>query len=432
MSETQDLKSLIEAQGKGFETFKSTLDELKGKIDVIDQDKISKIEKSIDDAVEAKTAIEKRLDAEQKEREDLELRLSRLGKKGDEGKAELELKDFNNRLPSSSHLDQEAYDAYKSTFGRALRVSDRQLSPEEAKAMSVGTDSDGGYLVPADDSGRIVRKIYETSDFRSICNVTTISTDKLEGVEDLDEAGAGWVGETAARPDTTTPEVGKYSIETFEMYAQPKTTQKLLDDAAVDVEAWLSGKVSDRFARLENASFAVGNGVGKPKGFASYATATDTGSGVTWGKIGFVKSGASGAFASADPADKVFDLIGLVKNQYLAGSRFVTKRAVITAMRKFKSDDGHYLWQPSLVLGNPETFAGYPITRAEDIPDLGASSLSLWFGNFAEAYQIVDRIGERVLRDPYTDKPYIRFYTTRRVGGGVVNFEAIKCMKFAS
>ena len=205
----------------------------------------------------------------------------------------------------------------------------------------------------------------------------------------------------------------------------------LLDDAAVDIEAWLSGKVGNKFGRFENAEFVAG-ATGKIRGFTSYSTAADSGAGVTWGSIGYVASGASADFASSNPADKIHDLIGAVKDAYLANSRFVTRRSVVTKIRKFKDGMGNYLWQPSFVLGVPETIMGYPLTRAEDMPALAANSLSLAFGDFKEGYQIVDRQGIRVLRDPYTSKPFIKFYTTKRTGGGVVNYEAIKLMKFAT
>lgn len=430
---SDEIKNLIKDQGEAFDAFKKTVEEVKANGDTVAREKLEKIEKSLDDAIEAKTALEAKQksdqDAMKKEIEDLELRLSRKGG-GGSSDTEAERKAFNVLLDRSAQLDEAGYDGYKSAFGRALRMNPAALSADEQKAMSVGTDSEGGYLVPTDTSGRIVKKVFETSNIRQIASVQQIGTDKLEGIEDLEEAAAGWVGETSSRTDTANPGVGKYSIEAFEMYAQPKITQKLLDDASVDVEAWLADKVSDKMSRVENDAFVNGNGVGKPKGFANYATAADTGSGVTWGKIGVTNSGASAAFASSDSADAIFTLMGLLKDAYLPGARFVTRRSVITAMRKFKSDDGHYLWQPSLVAGNPETFAGYPISRAEDIPTLAANSLSLWFGNFATAYQIVDRTGIRVLRDPFTDKPYVKFYTTKRTGGGVVNFEAIKAMKF--
>jgi HK97 family phage major capsid protein len=431
--EMTEIKSLIEDQGKAFSAFKETLDEMKGK-DAVTEEKMARIEKSLDDAVEAKAALEKRIETERKEREDLELRLSKKGNSAQGEKIAKELLEFKSALPKGAEIDEEGYAAYKSAFGAFLRKNDKLLTQEQTKAMSVGSDPDGGYLVTPDTSGRIVTKVYETSPMRQLANVVSISTDKLEGIEDLDEAAAGWVGETGTRADTDTPDLGKYSIEVFEVYAQPKATQKLLDDASVDIEAWLAGKVADKLARVENAAFVTGNGVGKPRGLTSYTTAADSGAGVTWGQIGHVVSGASGAFNSTGKTavNTLFDLVGTLKNEYLGNAQWFTNRGVITAMRKLKDDQGGLYWQPSLQMGQPEMFMGYPITRGEDAPALASDSLSLWFGDFRTAYTIVDRTGIRVLRDPYTSKPYVKFYTTKRVGGGVVNFEAIKVMKFGS
>ncbi len=434
-----EFKGLLDKQGEAFEAFKATHEELK-KNDTLTADKLIKIEASLDKAVEAKAAIESALAAEKKEREELELKFNRLNikKDGEAGKRELEVKSLNIILEAHAAekkerfepLDEKGYEAYLAAHSRYLRKGDRLLSSEEMKTLSVGSDPDGGYFVTPDTTGRIVKKVYETSPIRQIASVQMISTDALEGIEDLGEAGAGYAGEQAQGSDTTTPQVGKWRIPVYWIDTEPKTTQQLLDDASVDIEAWLSGKVSDKFARFENSEFVVGSS--KIRGFTSYTTALDSGSGVTWGTIGHVMSGASADFAATAsfPADKVFDLIGMVKQAYLPNSRFVTRRSVITKMRKFKDTTGQFLWQPSLVLGNPESFAGYPITRAEDMPTLAADSLSLAFGDFGAAYQIVDRQGIRVLRDNLTSKPYVKFYTTKRVGGGVVNFEAIKVMKF--
>ncbi|MEM6907181.1 MAG: phage major capsid protein [Pseudomonadota bacterium] len=420
------------------------IEELKkrGSNDPILLEKLGKLQADVDKAVEAKSAIEASIEAEKKEREDLELRLQRLNIKGDgdAAKAELELKEINlamaalaaDRRRDFTPLDQKGLQEYRAAAQKQLRYGDKELTADEAKAMSVGADADGGYLVTPDTSGRMVKKIFETSDIRRIAGAQTISTDKLEGSEDLDEADAGWVGETESRSDTDTPDLGNWSIQVFEMYAQPKATQNLLDDASVNVENWLGDKVGQRFGRIENRAFVNGNGIRKPRGFASYSTEADDGSGVDWGKIGHVVSGANGAFPSSKPADRIHDLVGLLKADYLQGANFVTKRRIITMIRKFKTDDGHYLWQPSLVLGTPEQLAGYPIVRAEDLEDPAAGSLSLYFGNFQEGYQIVDRQGTRVLRDPFTDKPFVKFYSTRRTGGDVVNFEALKAMKFTA
>jgi HK97 family phage major capsid protein len=265
---------------------------------------------------------------------------------------------------------------------------------------------------------------------RQFASQQTISTDALEGIEDLNEAGAGYAGERSQGSDSTTPDVGKWRIPVFWIDTEPKATQQILDDASVDIEAWLSGKVGDKFARFENAEFVTGSS--KIRGITSYTTAADSGSGVTWGQIGHVVSGLSADFlADANkPVDKLFDLMGTLKDAYLPNARWFTRRSVITKMRKFKDTTNQYLWQPSLLVGQPETFAGYPMARMEDMPALAADSLSLGFGDLRAAYQIVDRQGIRVLRDPFTAKPYVKFYTTKRTGGGVVNFEAVKLMKF--
>lgn len=440
-----EIKTLLDKQGEAFEAFKSTLEtEMKGKLakdDPLVTEKLSKIEKSLDTMVEAKTAIEASLAAEKKEREDLEARLNRNGIKatGEEAaKRELELKEFNILLASNAAdrkrqvtpLDEKGYEEYRAAQDRFLREAKENLTAEEIKTLSVGSDPDGGYFVTPDTGGRIVKKVYETSPIRQIASQQTISTDALEGVEDLDEAGAGYAGEKTLSGDQKTPQVGKWRIPVFWIDTEPKTTQQLLDDSAVDIEAWLSGKVSDKFARFENREFVTG--AAKIRGFTSYATAADDGSGVAWGTIGHVISGANGDFGSSNPADKIFDLTGALKDAYLANARFVTRRSVVTKIRKFKDGQGNYLWQPSFVLGQPEAIAGYPVTRAEDMPALSTGSLSLAFGDFAQAYQIVDRQGVRVLRDNLTSKPYVKFYTTKRVGGGMLNYEALKLMKFSA
>jgi HK97 family phage major capsid protein len=306
------------------------------------------------------------------------------------------------------------------------------LNGEERKALQAGVDSDGGYLMPTPAVGRIVKKVYETSPMRQIASVQMISGDALEGINDLDEASSGWVAETGARAETNTPQVGKYRIEAHEQYAAPKATQKLLDDGAVDVEAWLAGKVADKFSRVENAAFITGDGIGKPRGLTTYVTAA-TGDGArAWGQLEHVATGQAADFPAANPGDKLFDLIGAMKPAYLQNASFLTTREVITKVRKFKeANTNAYMWQPGLSKGQPDTLLGYPVTNAQDMPALANNSLSLSFGDHKEGYQIVDRIGIRTLRDPYTAKPYVIFYSTKRTGGGVLNFEAIKFLKFS-
>lgn len=440
--EMTEIKTLLDKQGEAFEAFKQTHEELK-KNDSLTSEKLERIEKSLDSAVEAKAALEAGLKAEQKEREDLEARINRNGIKAnsaEDAKRQLEVKEFNvtlgaiaaDRKQQFTPLDEKGYDEYKSAFDAFLRKNDRLLTPEEVKTLSVGSDPDGGYYVTPDTSGRIVKKVYETSAVRQNASVMTISTDKLEGIEDLGEAGAGYAGEHTQGSDTTTPQVGKWAIPVFWIDTEPKATQQLLDDAAVDIESWLSAKVSDKFSRFENNEFITGAS-NKIRGFVNgYTTAADSGSGVTWGSVGYLATGVSADFAATVKGDKLIDLMGLVKNEYLPNSKWFTRRSVITAIRKFKDGQNNYMWQPSFVMGQPETIMGHPVVRMEDMPALAANSLSLAFGDLAQAYQIVDRQGIRVMRDPFTSKPYVKFYTTKRVGGGIVNYEAIKLMKFGT
>ncbi|MFA5897884.1 MAG: phage major capsid protein [Hyphomicrobium sp.] len=443
-----ELKELIEQQGTAFDAFKKSHDEqiaeLKklGSNDPVILERLSKIEKSLDAAVEGKAAVDAAIKAEAKEREALEARINREGIKGspESGKLQIEIKDFNNVLKANAAdrgrqvtpLDAAGYDAYKSAYDHWLREGKDGLSGDEVKTLSVGSDPDGGYFVTPDLSGRVVKKVYETSPIRQYASQMTISTDALEGIEDLGEAGAGYAGERSQGSDTTTAQAGKWRIPVFWIDTEPKATQQLLDDASIDVEAWHADKVANKFGRFENSEFITG-AANKIRGFVNgYTIAADAGTGVTWGTIGYLATGVSADFAATVKGDKLIDLMGLLKGEYLTGAAWFTRRTVITAIRKFKDGQSNYMWQPSFVAGEPETIMGYPVARCEDMPALAADSLSLAFGNLKEAYQIVDRQGIKVLRDPYTSKPYVKFYTTKRVGAGVVNFEAIKLMKFGA
>jgi HK97 family phage major capsid protein len=436
------LPAIIDKLGRAFEEFKSKVEteqrEIKAGIKAAPVD-LTKVEETLNNLQEAKAAIEARLDAEQKFRVEIEKKLGRPGMGHNGGPSiEDEVKGFRLGLRPGQSIEADGYEAYKGAFGAFLRKNAQVLGAEEVKALSVGSDADGGYLVPADMSGRIVTRVFETSPIRQIASVQSISTDALEGVRDTDEAASGgWVSETGTRAATGTPQVGKWRIPVHEMFAMPEATQQMLDDAAVDIEAWLGRKVADRLTRVENAAFVVGDGVGKPRGLAAYPTAA-TGDGTRpWGTLEHINTGADGGFlgttsATASPANVLYDLVGAFKDAYLQNARWVTRREVITAIRKFKLTDGQFIWQPGLILGQPQTILGYPVTIAQDMPALGTASLSMAFGNFAEGYQIVDRQGFRVLRDPFTNKPFVRFYTTRRVGGGVIQFEAIKFLRFAA
>ncbi len=436
MSDILEIKKLIEAQGQAWEDHKKTNDELlkakaEGKAVADLEAKLSKVSDEMDNLADLKADFDKFI-----------LESQRPGaSKGDEN-AEAECKQWNAMLRADfqskgrsipAEVSVDAYAQYKSAFYSLVRHGDiERLSADERKALSAGSDPDGGYLLPTPTVGRMVKKVYEQSTMRQLANVLTISTDALEGIVDNDEADAGWVSEMGARNDTDTPQVGKYRIEAHEMYAQPKVTQKLIDDAATDVEAWLADKVADKFARVEGNAFWNGNGVGQPRGLAAYATAATGDGSRAWGTFEHVLTGANGDFHTTK-LDPIQDLQGAFKDQYLQNAQFVMRREVRTKMRKLKeATSDRYLWEPSNQAGQPDRLNGYPVRIDQYMPSLTTGSLSLAFGDFREAYTIVDRIGVRTLRDPYTAKPYIRFYSTKRTGAGAVNTEAVKFLKFAA
>lgn len=313
---------------------------------------------------------------------------------------------------------------YRKAFCNYLRKGmDAGLEELHTKALSVGSDPDGGYLVTPVMSQSIVKGIEEGSPMRRLARVETISSDSLDIIEDVGDAAAGWTTETGSVSDSTTPQVGKRNIPVFELYSQPKATQKLVDDAAIDIESWIAEKVAAIFARKESDAFINGNGTTQPKGILTYDAGTD------WGEIEQVTSGTDGEVT----ADGLMYLYYSLKAEYASRASFMMNRTVTQSIRLLKeSTTGQYLWQPGLAAGTPDTLLGLPVAQCNDMPAAAANSLSVALADFASAYLIVDRIGIRTLRDPYTDKPFVKFYTTRRVGGSVVNFEAIKLLKLAS
>ena len=315
---------------------------------------------------------------------------------------------------------------HKQAFCNYLRKGvEGDLPQLEQKALSVGSDPDGGYLVTPSMSDKIVRTIFETSPMRRIASVETISSDSLELIEDTQDFFAGWTTETSSISSaTTTAQVGKKVIPVHELYAQPKATQKLIDDSSVDIEAWLADKLSDVFSRKENTAFISGDGIGKPRGILTYAAGT------AWGQIEQVNSGAGAALVTADSLVALFYAL---KEDYATRATFLMSRSTAQVVRLLKeTTTGQYLWQPSFQAGAPDTLLGVPVVQAADMPAAALNNLVIAVGDFQSAYQIVDRSGIRVLRDPFTDKPFVNFYTTKRVGGDVVNFEAIKLLKATS
>lgn len=325
-------------------------------------------------------------------------------------------------------MDAKAMSEYKDAQAHYLRKGLDDMGPDERKALSSGGDATGGYVVYPDMSGQVITKVFETSPMRAFASVQVISTDALKGLYDLDEADAGWAGETTPRTGTSTPEIGEYRIPVHELWAFPKATQNVLDDAAINLESWLAGKVADRFARKENAAFVNGTGAQTPRGFLTYADGT-----TLPGQIERVKTTVNGGFAAApNGGDVLIDALYGLKAPYRANATWFMNRVTAKTVRKLKDTDGSYIWTPGIAAGQPATLLGYPTASFEDMPDPATGSLSIAVGDMRSAYQIVDRQGIRVLRDPFTAKPYVAFYTKKRTGGAVVNFEAIKLVEFSS
>ncbi len=312
---------------------------------------------------------------------------------------------------------------YGKAFRNYLRKGmDGGLEALQTKALSVGSDSDGGYLVTSAMSAKIIQAVFETSPMRQLASIETVSTDALDLIDDHASAVAGWTAETGVITETSTPSLAKRNIPTHELYAQPKATQKLVDDAAIDVEAWLSGKISDIFARTQNTAFIGGSGVGQPRGILTYAAGT------SWGQVQQVNSGTAGQVTS----DALINLFYALKDAYARRASFLMNRTTVQQVRLLKqATTNQYMWQPGLAAGAPDTLLGVPVFMASDMPVAASGSLSVAVGDFQSAYQIVGRRGIRILRDPFTEKPFVKFYATARVGGDVVNTDAIKLMKLA-
>lgn len=326
-------------------------------------------------------------------------------------------------LKNSTVMTSAEYE-HKHAFCEYLRKGvDNNLAGLEKKALSVGSDADGGYLVTPHLSEQIVKYVFETSPMRQISNVTEISTDSLDVIQDEEEFASSWTTETGSVSDSNNAQINKKSITVHELYAMPKATQKLIDDASVDIEAWIAEKLAQAFGRKENAAFINGTGSGQPKGVLQYTAGTSS------GEIEQIVSGDDADVTS----DSLVQLYYSLKEEYAINATFLMNRATAQQVRLLKEGTtGQYLWQPGLASGAADTLLGVPVMQAADMPVPASDSLSVAVGDFSRAYQIVDRTGIRILRDPFTDKPFVKFYSTKRVGGEVVNFEAIKLLKLAA
>ncbi len=319
---------------------------------------------------------------------------------------------------------------HKQAFESYMRSGDASaLRGLESKAMSIGTPGDGGYLVPPEVEQEIGKRLAVISPIRSIASVREISGNVFKKPFMTAGPATGWVAETASRPQTSSPTLDELSFPAAELYAMPAATGALLEDAVVNLDEWIAGEVEQVFAVQEGAAFVNGDGTNKPKGFLQYDKVAE--GSWAWTKIGFLETGVDAGFPEDGAADPLIDLVYALKAGYRQNASFVMNRKTQSAIRKLKDADDNYLWQPPAQVGGRAGLLTFPVVEAEEMPDIAADSYSIAFGDFARGYLVVDRQGVRVLRDPYSAKPYVLFYTTKRVGGGVQDFDAIKLLKFS-
>jgi HK97 family phage major capsid protein len=302
----------------------------------------------------------------------------------------------------------------------------------ERKSFIGTSDPTGGYAVPREIDAVIDAALVAISPIRRVANVVKVGTAGYRKLVTTGGAPSGWVAEGAARNETATPTFHEIVPPAGELYANPAASQAMLDDASFDVEKWLAGEIASEFARAEGQAFVSGDGTNKPKGLLSYTATNEADSVRAFGSLQYVASGAAGGFAASSPQDRLVDLVQALRTPYRQGAVFLMNSATLSAIRKFKTADGAFLWQPGLAEGRADTLLGYPVIEAEDMPDIAANSFSIAFGNFAAGYLIAERSETQILRDPFTHKPFVHFYATKRIGGGVSNSEAIKLMKFSA
>lgn len=397
----EELKGILEALARAFEEYKGANDA-----------RIAEMKKGGDAGeIEAKLA-----------------RLEKEIKRLDDEKSALEAKMNRPPAPGATAASDAEYRKAFEGFVRKGKVS-QEL---ESKGMSAGSDADGGYAVPEELNREIYSLLTAATPMRGICRVISVSTPDYKEIVNKHGAASGWVGETDDRPEMGTPKLDLVTPFMGEIYANPTATQTVLDDAFFNVEQFLAAEVSQVFAEQENKAYTSGDGTKKPKGFLAYPSAAIGDAARAFGTLQFLATGNAAGFPAANPGDLLIDLIHSLKQGHRANARFVMANLTLAAIRKWKDSEGNYLWQPGLQIGVPSMLLGYPVTENEDMPSVGANALAVAFGDFARGYTIVDRIGVRMLRDPYTNKPYVGFYTTKRVGGFLKDSEAIKLLKCAA
>ncbi len=317
---------------------------------------------------------------------------------------------------------QKAFNAYlRSGDDDGLRGLEMDV-----KSLSTAVNSDGGYLVDPQTSATVKSVLNTTASIRSIASVVNVEATSYDVLVDHGDVGTGWATETSSLTETDTPQIDRVTIPLHELSALPKASQRLLDDSAFDIEGWLANRIADKFARAEASAFINGNGIDKPKGFLTHSDVDDAI--WTWGTLGYVPTGVD---ADVTP-EAIIDLVYALGAQYRANATFVMNSKTAGHVRKLKDNDGRFLWTDGLAAGQPPVLMGYPVLIAEDMPDVASGANAIAFGDFAAGYTVAERPDLRVLRDPFSAKPHVLFYATKRVGGDVSDFAAIKLLKFAT
>lgn len=315
---------------------------------------------------------------------------------------------------------------YKTDFLQFIRKG--ETAAIETKAINVGVGTDGGMAVPEEFDRHILQLLRNLSPMRQVSNVITVGSEDYKKLVNIGTAESGWVGETDARPDTSTPKLAPIALFFGEIYANPAATQKSLDDIYFNVEQWINSEVSDQFSAQEGKAFLFGDGIKKPRGLLANPHTAAADAKRPFGTLQSVVSGLAGAIHG----DSLIDLIHAAKAGYRSDGKFMMNNLSLAAIRKLKDGDGHYLWRAGLEVGAASSLLGYPIVENEDLPDIATDAIPVLFGDFKRAYTIADRMGVRMLRDPYTNKPYVQFYTTKRVGGALMDSQAVKLLKISS
>lgn len=409
MSDLSQITTAIEASNRAFEEFKKTNDARIEKMEKgqhVPDDLTAKLDKVFNEMSAQKSIIET-----------LEAKLKRPNTGGD-----------------GKHVDEQA-EEHKKAFGGYLRKGIEYDKSIEQKALNISSGPDGGFAVTKVIDTMIDSLAVNISPIRALASVQPISTSDFHKLINTRGTSSGWVGEQAPRGATNTPQLVDIAPPMGELYANPQASQQMLDDVFFDAESWLAGEIATEFARAEGAAHIGGSGVNMPKGFLSYNTATTDDGTRAFGTLQTVGTGVNGGFkavsATVNPVDDLYTLVSKMKALYRSGASFVTNKSVLFTIMGFKDYQGRYVFTPTTAPGVADTILGYPVHEAEDMPALANGSLSLAFGNWKLGYLIVDRIGTRIIRDPFTNKPNIGFYTTKRTGGAVTNSEAIKLLKFA-